>query len=482
MYELEEDCMTATRSAVEEPVRAEQRRRWLVLALLAGAQLMLVLDVTVVNVALPDIGAALDLGRATVPWVLTTYTLAFGGLMLLGGRVADLVGARRVMLSGLAVFTAASLLCGLANGPVELLLGRGVQGLAAAFLSPAALSLVMVAFPGPDRPKALAIWSLLAGVGSALGVILGGVLTSAISWRWIFTINVPIGAALLLALPRLTAAGRAQPTERTRLDVLGAALVTAGTGAAIYGLVNAGNHGWAAPSTVLALVLAAALWTAFAMVERSVAQPLLAVTLFGRRPVLGGAFLMVVATGLLVGGFFLGSFELQRVEHYSAVHVGVVFLPIAVATALGAQAAGHAVAHLDTRAVAVTGLALATAGYAAAMEWTQPVGVVAGLSVAALGIGATFVTAFTSSLADATPDESGLRSAIVGTFHELGGALGVAVLSTAAGAALTATSVTADDFSHAFTVGAISAGVGVLLAALLVPAVKRHGGAGGHGH
>jgi EmrB/QacA subfamily drug resistance transporter len=459
-------------------------RRWLILTLLATAQLMLVLDVTVVNVALPDIGRALDLSRSTVPWVLTAYTLAFGGLMLLGGRVADVLGARRVMLTGLAMFIAASLACALADGPAMLLAGRAAQGLAAALLSPAALSLVMAAFPRRERGKALAVWSSLAGAGSALGVILGGVLTSTISWRWIFAINVPIGIVVLLVLPGLTA--RAQPPRATdrRLDLPGALLVTAGTGSAIYGLVNAGSYGWDATATIVALVLAALSWLTFTLVERGAARPLIAVALFRRRPVTAGAFLMIVATGLMVGGFFIGSFALQRVEGYSALHVGLVFLPMAVATIVGAQGAGHLFARLDTRAVAVGGLVLATGGYLIAMHWFGPLGIVLGLSLASLGIGATFVTAFTSALADAEQEESGLRSAIVGTFHELGGALGVAALATAAGAGLTATRVDPDDFTRAFTVGAVAGVIGVVLAAVLVPAVKPpagHAGAG-HGH
>jgi EmrB/QacA subfamily drug resistance transporter len=469
-------------TVLDEPRRARTARRWLVLALLAGAQLMLVLDVTVVNVALPDIGAALGLARGTVPWVLTTYTVTFGGLMLLGGRIADLVGARRVVLAGLALFTAASLLCGLAGGPVELLAGRALQGLAAAFLSPAALSLVTAAFPGPERGKALAVWSSLAGAGSALGVVLGGVLTSEISWRWIFTVNVPIGVALLAALPVLTTETRQSRTAHARVDVLGAALVTTGTGAAIYALVNAGPHGWTAASTLVASGLALAQWVAFARVERRAAHPLLAVGLLRRRAVSGGAFLMVTATGLLVGGYFLASFDLQRGYGYSAVHVGLVFLPVAVATILGAQGAGHLLQHVDARTVGAAGLALAAGGYAAALAWDGPAGVVTGLAIASLGIGATFVTAFTASLADAAPDESGLRSAIVATFHELGGALGVAVLATSAGAALGAGHVAPSEFGRAFTVAAVVAAVAVPVAALLVPAVRRPAAAGRPGH
>ncbi len=471
-----------THSVQQRAPGATTVRRWLVLTLLAAAQLMLVLDVTVVNVALPDIGAALGLTRTAVPWVLTTYTLGFGGLMLLGGRVADLVGARRVMLIGLAAFTASSLGCALSDGAAELLVARGAQGLSAAFLSPAALALVMGAFTGADRSKALAVWSSLAGGGSALGVILGGVLTSAISWRWIFAINVPIGVALLVLLPAVTAV-RSQPqrSERMRIDLLGAMLVTGSTGAAIYGLVNAGSHGWAAPATLVALVVAVVGWGLFAWVERVVSQPLLAVTLFRRRAVTGGTFLMLIATGLLVGGFFLGSFELQRVFGYSAVHVGVVFLPIAVGTIVGAQAAGHLVQHLDTRRIAVAGLTLSACGYATALWWHRPTGIVTGLSLAALGIGATFVTAFTSSLADASSEESGLRSALVGTFHELGGALGVAVLATAASSALTARLVVADDFFRAYAVGTIAVLIAIPIAGILVPAVRKPAAAAGHG-
>jgi EmrB/QacA subfamily drug resistance transporter len=459
------------------------RSRWLALALLASAQLMLVLDVTVVNVALPDIGTALHLHHGELPWVLTAYTLVFGGLMLLGGRIADLFGARRLTLAGLALFTASSLLCALSRDAAMLLAGRSLQGLGAALMSPAALATVMTLFTGPSRGKALGVWSGLAGAGSALGVILGGVLTSEAGWRWVFAINVPIGVALLIAIPlAVPVRQQAGAVERgpgipgaveRGLDIPGAMLVTAGTAAAIYGLINVGSHGWSATSTVLPLVLAVAVWAAFAMIERRARRPLLSVGLLGQRAVLGGSFLMLAATGLMVGGFFLGSFALQRADHYSALHVGLAFLPIAVATVIGAQAGTQVLTRVNTRIVAVTGLALAAAGYAIAARWPEPVAMVAGLSIAALGIGATFVTAFTASLTDAAPDQAGLRSALVNTFHELGGAAGVAVLSSAAGAGLVAARLASHDLSRAFTVGAVVAVVAVATAAVLVPAVRR---------
>src|SRR5215469_11405329 len=279
---------------VRGPVRAATtgaRPRWVALSLLASAQLMLVLDVTVVNVALPDIGAALHLQRGELPWVMTAYTLVFGGLMLLGGRVADLFGARRMALTGLAVFTASSLLCALSRDATMLLAGRSLQGLGAALMSPAALATVMTLFPGPGRGKALGVWSGLAGLGSALGVILGGVLTSEAGWRWVFAINVPIGVALLVAIPLVTPVWQAAGAAERGLDIPGAVLVTAGTAAAIYGLINAGSHGWAAMSTVLPLALAVAVWAAFAKFETRVCRPLLKVGLLGQRRVLAGSFL-----------------------------------------------------------------------------------------------------------------------------------------------------------------------------------------------
>jgi MFS family permease len=344
----------------------EPRSRWLALGLLASAQLMLVLDVTVVNVALPDIGTALHLDRGELPWVMTVYTLLFGGLMLLGGRISDLVGARRVTMAGLALFTASSLLSALSQNAPMLLAGRSLQGVGAALMSPAALATVMTLFTGAGRGKALGVWSGLAGAGSALGVILGGVLTSEAGWRWVFAINVPIGVALLAAIPLAVPARRQAAPAGGGLDIPGATLVTAGTAAAIYGLINVGSHGWAAPSTALPLTLAVAVWAVFALFERRARRPLLSVGLLARRPVLAGCFLMLAATGLLVGGFFVGSFALQRAHHYSALHVGLAFLPIAVAIVAGAQAGSQVLTRVSARTVAVTGLALAAAGYAIA--------------------------------------------------------------------------------------------------------------------
>ena len=464
-----------TRAGREAARTPDTRRKTTALALLAVAQLMLVLDVTVVNVALPDIGTSLRLTRTELPWAMTAYTVLFGGLMLVGGRTADRYGARRLTLAGLAVFTGASLLSGLAAGPAALLAGRALQGVGAALLSPAALGTVMTMFTGKDRAKALGVWSGLAGLGSALGVILGGVLTTEAGWRWIFTVNVPIGAALLIAVPLAVPASPAPAAGpgRPGLDIPGGLLVTAGTGAAIYGLINGGTNGWAAPSTLGAFALAVAAWAAFAQVERRTASPLLTIGLLLRRPVAAGGFLMLIGTGLLVGTFFLGSFSLQHADGYSALRVGLSFIPVAVATVAGAHTASQVLVRVPARAVAVTGLVLAAAGYGTAALWPAPVQAVIGMSVASLGIGCCFVTAFTASLADAKAAEGGLRSAIVNTFHELGGAAGVAMLSTIAGAAMVAAHPAASAFRGAFTAGAACALAAAVVAALLVPSVLR---------
>ena len=446
-------------------------RRWLALSLLSLAQLMLILDVTVVNVALPDIGAGLHLDRLTLTWVLTAYTLVFGGLMLLGGRLADLFGARRVMLTGLAVFTGASLLGGLAASGALLIGGRAAQGIGAALLSPSALSLVTTTFTGAERNKALGIWAAIGGAGSAIGVLAGGVLTSAAGWRWIFFINVPVGLLVLAALPALVAGGRSR-TSRAMVDMPGALAVTAATGAAIYGLISAGSHGWLTARTVVPLGAAVVLYAIFAAIEHIVAAPLMDVRMLTRRPVAAGAFVMLVGTGLLVGAFFLGSFYLQQHQGYSALRTGLLFLPVAVATIAGAQTASKAVSHLDGRVLASSSLALAAAGAAVAAHWLGTVTVVIGMSVAALGIGAILVTATTTALARIGAHEAGVGSGIVNTFHELGGAIGVAAVSSIAAPSLIAAGGSTAGFTRAFTFDVIVALAAALLAAMVVPAGK----------
>ncbi|WP_106401166.1 MFS transporter [Actinocorallia populi] len=449
-------------------------RRWTALALIGTAQFMLVLDVTVVNVALPDIGTDLGLGRTALTWTVTMYTLFFGGLMLLGGRLADVFGARRLLLTGLAVFTLASLAAGLAQNETLLIAGRAVQGVGAALLSPAALSTVTTSFHGTERNRALGVWAALGGTGFAAGVLLGGLLTAGPGWRWVFFVNVPVGIVLLAALPAVV---RARPAHRTagRLDVGGALTVTAATAAFIYGMVNAGDDGWTSPGTLLPLAAAVVLYGTFALVQRAAQDPLMQVGMLARRPVAAGAFLMLVASGLLISLFFLGSLYLQHVRGVSALRTGLLFLPAALATGVGAHVAGRLVGTVGTRPVAVTGLVLVAAGAGLLTGLSADGGVglelLPGIVIAAAGVGPVFVTATASALAHVPHEEAGLASGVINTFHELGAAVGVAIASTVAAAGLSG-APSIGGFTGAYTMFAVIAAVSAAVSLWLVPAGK----------
>lgn len=456
-------------------------RRWLALGLLGAAQFMLILDITVVNVALPHIGADLGLTRTSVTWVVTTYTLLFGGLMLLGGRLADLFGAHRVLFAGLATFTAASLLAGVADSGALLIAGRAAQGAGAALMSPAALAIVTTTFVGAERHKALGVWAMLGGTGSAIGVLLGGALTAGPGWRWIFFINLPVGVAVLALLP-YALRGHRFTSRHERPDLPGALLITAATGAFIYGLTNAGDDGWTGGGTLAPIGAAALLYAGFWWWQRTARQPLVDLRLLLRGAMPAGALLMLVATALLVGGFFIGSFWQQHLRGYSALSTGLAFLPIAVATIAGAHTAGQAVSHVGGRIVGVVGLSVAAAGYAVAAWQASTPGLITGLSLAAAGLGATFVTATTTALAHVDPDRAGVASGVLNTFHELGGAVGVAAMSSLAAGSLLATGATSGGFTRGLTAGAIVAVATAAAAAVLVPAGKPPAGAARHVH
>jgi EmrB/QacA subfamily drug resistance transporter len=433
------------------------------LGLLAVAQFMLILDVTVVAIALPHIGADLELERSTLTWVVSAYTLMFGGLMLLGGRAADLFGSRKVVLIGLLVFTAASLATGLANGSELLIGGRIAQGIGAAMLSPAALSTVTKVFQGEELNKALGIWSALGGGGAAIGVLLGGVLTAGPGWQWVFYVNVPIGVIVFVLLLRVLPADRIV-AGRGRLDIPGAILVTAGTGTAIYALINAGDRGWLSAATLGTLAGSIVLYAAFAWLQRVVRSPLMNLRILTRRPVAAGTFLILIATASMIALFFLGSFYLQHYKQYGAMRSGLLFLPVAVATIVGAQVAGQLIGRIGPRTVASAGLAIAAAGTAVPAIWDGSVTLVIGMTIAAAGLGPGFVAASTTALAQIDYTEAGLASGLLSTFHEFGAALGAAVVSSIAAASLVGT-----------------AGVAAVLALVVVPAAKPSTGVA-HAH
>ncbi|MEV1321501.1 MFS transporter [Micromonospora arborensis] len=451
------------------PTRTPDPRRWRILGLVGVAQLMLILDVTVVAIALPHMGADLDLRRETLTWVVSGYTLAFGGLLLLGGRAADLFGSRRLILTGLLLFTLASLTAGLATSGPLLLTGRVAQGLAAAMLSPAALSLIVTIFDGDERNRALGIWSALGGSGAALGVLLGGLLTAGPGWAWIFFINVPVAVVLLFTLRSYLPAQRASAPHAT-LDVAGAALVTTATATLIYALVRAGEHGWATWSTALLLLVSALVYTAFVTRQRLAANPLMDVRLLARRPVATGSLLILVATALMIMMFFLGTFALQQHHGYGALTTGLLFLPSALSTMLGAQVAGRVIGRTGARTLAVAGLTVAAAGLAVPAIWTGAVPLVAGMAVAAAGIGALFVVSAATALGQVAAHEAGLASGIVSTFHEFGASVGAAVVSSVAAVSIAGTGT--GGFSRGFTTAAIVAIVTAVAALAITPSPR----------
>jgi EmrB/QacA subfamily drug resistance transporter len=454
-----------------EPQASADPRRWKALAVISVAQFMLILDLTVVNVALPDLGADLGLSRTAFTWAVSAYGLVFGGLLLLGGRLADVFGARPMMLTGVAIFTLASLASGLAQTETLLLSGRVAQGVGAALLSPAALATITGVFHGEERNKALSVWASLGGVGFAAGVLIGGILTAGPGWRWVFFINVPVGIVLLAAI-RAVVPPRRPDRAAERIDVLGAVTVTAATGSLIYGMINAGDAGWADLGTLLAIAAAIVLYGVFVVVEGTVATPLMHPSLLTRRPVAAGAFLMLVASGVLIADLFLGSQYLQHLRGLSALETGLFFLPAALGLMIGAIAAGRLVGTIGTRPVAVVGLVLVAIGNALLIGLSAGGNVyleaLPGTFVFALGGGPLFVCATTSALGRVGQHEAGLVSGVVNTFNQLGAAICVAVASTVAAAGLTHTP-SIDGFTDAFTVFTVAAAVAAVLSLGLVP-------------
>ncbi|WP_264030261.1 MFS transporter [Cellulosimicrobium sp. SH8] len=452
---------------VASPRTTPDPARWRVLALLGTAQLMLILDITVVTIALPAIGDDLGLERAALTWVVSAYTLAFGGLMLLGGRLADRFGSRRLVLTGLTVFTLASLVTGLANGPELLLAGRVAQGVGAALLSPAALSAVVTTFDGEERNRALGVWSALSGGGAVLGVLLGGLLTGGPGWPWIFFVNVPLGLVLLAALLRLLPAGPVG-SDRRRLDLLGAALVTAATGAVLYALIGAGDRGWSDATTVLWLVAGLVLYLVFALWQRVAAAPLMDLRLLVRRPVRAGTFLILVATALMIAVLFLGSFLLQRVHDLGPITTGLLFLPVAAATMAGSQLAGTLLGRTGARAMTLVAALVVAAGLALPALVDGVAAAVTGMVVGSAGIGALFVVASATALGQVAPHEAGVASGIVSTFHEFGAALGAAVISSVAAAGIAGGTVQGIEAGFGFA-AVVAVAAGALALALLPP-------------
>ncbi len=443
-------------------------RRWRTLRLLGIAQLMLIVDITVVAVALPDLGRDLTLSREALTWVVSAYTLVFGGLMLLGGKAADLLGSRKVVLTGLTVFTVASLVTGLAPTAEVLIASRMAQGAGAALLSPAALSVIVRTFEGAELNRALGFWSALGGAGAAIGVLLGGVLTSAFGWAWVFYVNVPVGIALVLALLRTLPRDGVPGSSVRRLDVPSATLVTLATGSVIYAFVNAGDSGWLTVATAVPVAMGLLLYVVFGLRQRASAEPLLSLSLLRRRTVMSGLLLIGVATALMISVFFLGTFYLQHTEGFGPMATGLLFLPVAGATMLGAQLGGRIIGRVGPRTLGSTALLVAAAGLAVPSLWSGTTAMVTGVSAGAIGIGAIFVVASATTFAQVDFHEAGVASGLLSTCHEFGAAIGVSAVSSIAAAGLVGSNAArlADGFTFASIVALVAA---VLVVALVTP-------------
>jgi EmrB/QacA subfamily drug resistance transporter len=407
------------------------RRRWLALGVLAAAQFMVFLDETVVNVALPSIKADLGFSQATLAWVVSAYIVVFGGLVLLGGRAADLFGRRRMFLAGTALFGAASLLDGLAPSQEMLLGARALQGVGAAIATPAALALVTALFPaGAERAKALGIWGALSGLGFAIGILLGGAITEVASWRWVFLINVPVALATLAAVPRLVAESRV--TGRRDFDLGGAVAVTAGMTTLVYAVVKAPEYGWRSLETHGLLGAALVLLGAFAIIERRSPSPLIPAGFLHRRSALVPNVLQLLLGVSAISTLFLLTLYIQQVLGYTPLQAGVAYLPLAGAVASATALANRLVGRLGPRPLAIAGLAIAAVGMT--LMGRAPVGgeyamdVLPAMIVVGLGAGLSFVSITTAALARVDDEASGIASGLLSTSVQIGGALGVAAL------------------------------------------------------
>jgi len=408
--------------------------RWRILAVVATAFFMTILDVSIVNVALPSIAADLNFSRENLQWVITAYAIAFGGFLLLGGRAADLLGRRRVFIAGVALFTIASLVCGLAQSEAMLIGSRAVQGFGGAIISPAALSIVMTSFEeGPDRNKALGVWGALGGSGAAVGVLLGGVLTDYLSWRWIFFVNVPVGALVLLLTPRIVPRSRRDAEERS-YDALGAVLVSAGLALLVYAISQAPNVGWATARTIVLLIASAGLLIGFLVNERRVHDPLLPFHIFRVRTVAGANAVGFLLGAVIFANFFLLTLYVQDILHYSPLKAGYTFIATAGTAVLAAGAAQALTTRFGAKPIIVIGLALLTG----AMIWYSQVPVhgkfasdlLPGYLMVGVGIAFAFVPVSIAALAGVAEREAGLASGLINTSQQIGGAIGTAVAST----------------------------------------------------
>src|SRR5436190_17223503 len=477
-------CLTDEMIADERtfpPMTMDTRTRWLALVVLCLGSLMIVLDTTIVNVALPSIKADLGFSRTSLAWVVNAYLLTFGGFLLLGGRLGDVYGHRRLFLAGITLFTLASLACGLSTTQGMLVAARTVQGLGGAVASAVSLSLMMTLFTEPaERAKAMGVFGFVAAGGGSLGVLLGGVLTDVLDWHWIFLVNLPIGALVVVLSLRLLPASRPAAGER-RLDVLGAVTVTVALMLAVYAIVNGNQAGWTSAQTLGLLGAAATLLAAFVVIESKVRSPLVPLSLFRLRNVATANVVGVLWAAAMFAWFFLSALYLQQVLGYSPLQVGLAFLPANLtmgAFSLGLSA--KLVMRFGIRVPLATGLLLAAVGLAlfvrAPVGGTFAVDVLPSMILLGFGAGMALNPVLLAAMSDVAPEESGLASGIVNTSFMMGGALGLAVLASLAASRTSSLRADGEDlltsltggYHLAFAVGAVFAATAAVLGAVLL--------------
>jgi len=455
------------------------RRKWLALALLCVVQFMVVLDIAIVNVALPSIKLDLGFSQGDLQWVISAYALVFGGFLLLGGRAADMLGRRRIFLGGIVVFTVASLLAGLAWSEPSLIGARALQGFGAAIITPAALSILSTTFAeGRERNIALGAWGAVGGFGAVAGVLLGGVLTDALSWEWIFFVNVPVGVVGFALAPLLLRESRDSRVQT--FDLPGAVLVTSGLSSLVYAITQAGQDGWLAAETLGVFGASLALLVAFVAWELRHPDPLMRFGILQTRTVSGANVAGFIMGTALFSMFLMLTLYMQQVLGYSAMKTGIAYLAVAGTAIIWSAVAGQMVTRVGVKPVLVVGMAMLTSGL---LYFTQvSVGggylgdLMPGFLIIGVGIGFSFVPISIAALAGVRASEAGLASGLINTSQQIGGALGIAALSTIATSrtedSLVSGSVLpealVDGFSSAFLVGAIIAGLGLVAAVTLI--------------
>jgi EmrB/QacA subfamily drug resistance transporter len=456
-------------------------RRWTALILLCVAQFIVVLDASIVNVALPSIGKGLHISEQNLPWVVNAYLIAFGGFLLLGGRAADLLGRRRVFMAGLTVVAVSSLAAGFAATQGQLIAARAAQGLGAAIVSPAALSIVTTLFSdGAERNKALGAWGAVAGSAGAVGVLLGGILTEGLGWEWVLWVNVPVSLIALAFTPGLIPESRSDVATR-HFDAAGAVTITAGLSLLAYALLDAASAGWGSTKIVSLFVAAGVLLAAFVAIELRSKAPLVPFGIFRVRTVLGANVVGLLLGASLFSMFFFVTLYMQQVLHYGPIHAGLSYLPLSVAIIVSAGLGGQLVTRFGFKPILAIGMASVSIG----LLWFSGVSVggsflgdILGPSLlAAVGLGFGFVTSTIAAVAGVKEREQGLASGLINTSQQFGGAIGLAVLSAiatsrtkdvlAGGGSSLAHALT-EGFQSAFLAGAGIAALGLVATLLLI--------------